>query len=630
MIYTHHTKAQSCAMNTFKRKRRKKKYEMKGKKVRPAETGEMYINMRSIFYNGVKDEKNSQKDINVKTEQKQTSHHAVYHTEIYQTFLYIQRRVYLLSAVIGDTKRPFNTCKGYLGLLLWVMNLCIHFAFDFYEAHDVFHVSWATSIGIYLVMFVMCTAFMIRHSMRWYVRLVKKLTKDVIYLPTLKKLKFIFKVTPMLLAACSVSGAAAQYGCYAYDNALTISFGNSKNHTTSNPFSTSVEVLLNILRFTSLSHIYYMMFLILLFNSIIFYTVVHSQKIFNNYIGNELKSHPPSMSFQEAVNQFSMRTKLLREASENTSVVLAVLLVATSVSFVVNAYNFLFIQRYAIYVWFAIAPLLWTVTPLIGGALVTSAYHKLKLIVIHSWVEIPEKYDEIWCRKPPTKEEISKLPQPNWRAGLENIRRRKAERERKEKEEALDKEKNQDEKNGDSLVDTENKSYHVINMELCCPSQPPVNKDNNNKYERVKSKRKSLLRFVTKQSKSSTNYSGKKEIKVTGQEQKSDDPPEQNQGNSVHDFKEGVKLSKHSEVKDKQTVKQRFGNVVRVAQTVGKFKSMPRKKFNYEKYIKFLELTLDTIGFSLGKVTITWDRVSFFIVLLLTLVGVFAENAFLK
>ena len=46
--------------------------------------------------------------------------------------------------------------------------------------------------------------------------------------------------------------------------------------------------------------------------------------------------------------------------------------------------------------------------------------------------------------------------------------------------------------------------------------------------------------------------------------------------------------------------------------------------------IKFLELTLDTIGFSLGKMTITWDRVSFFIVLLLTLVGVFAENAFLK
>lgn len=297
-----------------------------------------------------------------------------------------------------------------------------------------------------------------------------------------------------------------------------------------------------------------------------------------------------------------------------------------------NAYNFLFIQRYAIYVWFAIAPLLWTVTPLIGGALVTSAYHKLKLIVIHSWVEIPEKYDEIWCRKPPTKEEISKLPQPNWRAGLENIRRRKAERERKEKEEALVKEKNQDEKNSDCSAgpDTENKSYHVINMEPCYPSPPPLNTDNNNKSERVESKRNSLLRFVTKQSKTSTNYSKRSQIKVTRQEQKSTDPPEQNQGKSVHDFNEGVKLSKHSEVKDEQTVKNRFGNVVRVAQTVGKFKSLPRKKFNYEKYIKFLELTLDTIGFSLGKVTITWDRVSFFIVLLLTLVGVFAENAFLK
>ena len=79
----------------------------------------------------------------------------------------------------------------------------------------------------------------------------------------------------------------------------------------------------------------------------------------------------------------------------------------------------------------------------------------------------------------------------------------------------------------------------------------------------------------------------------------------------------------------------KFGQVVRIAQQVSKFtdntkKVHNRRKFNYEKYIKYLELTLDTVGFSLGKVTITWDRVSFFIVLLMTLVGVFAQNAFLK
>lgn len=34
----------------------------------------------------------------------------------------------------------------------------------------------------------------------------------------------------------------------------------------------------------------------------------------------ELKAHPPSMTFQEAVDKFAARTKLLRGASVNTTV----------------------------------------------------------------------------------------------------------------------------------------------------------------------------------------------------------------------------------------------------------------------------------------------------------------------
>ena len=41
-------------------------------------------------------------------------------------------------------------------------------------------------------------------------------------------------------------------------------------------------------------------------------------------MGKELKAHPPAMSFQQAVNRFVNRTKLLRGASENTTVSLFV------------------------------------------------------------------------------------------------------------------------------------------------------------------------------------------------------------------------------------------------------------------------------------------------------------------
>ena len=55
-----------------------------------------------------------------------------------------------------------------------------------------------------------------------------------------------------------------------------------------------------------------------------------------------------------------------------------------------------------------------------------------------------------------------------------------------------------------------------------------------------------------------------------------------------------------------------------------------RRKFNYEKYVKFLELTLESIGFCLARVTLTWDRVSFYLMLLATLVGVFGQSAVLQ
>lgn len=63
---------------------------------------------------------------------------------------------------------------------------------------------------------------------------------------------------------------------------------------------------------------------------------------------------------------------------------------ACSASFVLNAYNFLFLKRFAIYVWFAIAPLIWVVCPLTGAAWVTKTYVRYKLVVVNAWVDIPE------------------------------------------------------------------------------------------------------------------------------------------------------------------------------------------------------------------------------------------------
>ena len=82
--------------------------------------------------------------------------------------------------------------------------------------------------------------------------------------------------------ALSVSGAGGQYGCYAYDDALTVSFTSvGVNGTVIEHVPPVASVFINIARFTSLMHIYYMMFMLLNVALIIFFTLWHTQRLFN-------------------------------------------------------------------------------------------------------------------------------------------------------------------------------------------------------------------------------------------------------------------------------------------------------------------------------------------------------------
>ena len=107
----------------------------------------------------------------------------------------IQRRTYLLSAGIGDTNRVYNRFKGWIGLVIWILNMIIHFGLDFYEAVFVFEVSWATCIGVFFITLVACCYSMIKHSVPWFIKGVKKLKKDGHYPKTLRRVYLMFRVS---------------------------------------------------------------------------------------------------------------------------------------------------------------------------------------------------------------------------------------------------------------------------------------------------------------------------------------------------------------------------------------------------------------------------------------------------
>jgi len=115
----------------------------------------------------------------------------------------IQRRTYLLSAGIGDTNRVFNRFKGWIGLVAWILNVIIHFGLDFYEAVFVFEVSWATCIGVFLITLLACCYSMIKHSVPWFIKGVRKLKKDGHYPKTLRRVYLMFKVCICTLSSSS-------------------------------------------------------------------------------------------------------------------------------------------------------------------------------------------------------------------------------------------------------------------------------------------------------------------------------------------------------------------------------------------------------------------------------------------
>lgn len=66
---------------------------------------------------------------------------------------------------------------------------------------------------------------------------------------------------------------------------------------------------------------------------------------------------------------------------------LMTLVVSSTLSFALNVYNFLFVKRFAIYFWFAILPLLWIAIPLGVAAWITDTYQTFAGVVLENWAQ---------------------------------------------------------------------------------------------------------------------------------------------------------------------------------------------------------------------------------------------------
>lgn len=625
----------------------------------------------------------------------------------------IQRRTYLLSAGIGDTNKVFNRIKGWIGLIIWALNVIIHFGLDFYEAVFVFEVSWATCIGVFLVTLLACCYSMIKHSVPWFIKGVKKLKKDGHYPKTLRRVYLIFKFMPIVVVMFAMGAAMGQFGCYAYDGALKLSFSKLSNQT-GMKIPTGIDVLFNILRATSLFHIFYGFCLILVFHMSLIFMLQSSMREFNDRMGKLFRENPIQIAFPEAVNLFSARAKFVREGSQKSTVVLTTLLVACSASFVLNAYNFLFLKRFAIYVWFAIAPLIWVVCPLTGAAWVTKTYVRYKLVVVNAWVDIPEEHEleasahdylhqtnsdgrsrspspslkKKWGstikrlgQKEPVQQSTTKgkdfvgVNNPGYKGDDTNKTtvptETKRSNSRKNSEISLHfsaDEKTSKVKRGSFHGTTLSKTPEILLTDCDQVSQNVVPAQ---EFSYGKMKRSNSDSALTDVEKVNRSFLHQDVVQGSSSENVSKDVPRthvvridiegsqssESQGNQTTSVSgDAITTSSEFQTSFSTSTRSSDGEQLKVpgqeenasgtnenkdslpktnfltgmAKTFHQWRTKTKKKrkFNYEKYIIYLESILPTVGFSIGGVIITFNGIYTFIVVLSFLVGVFAQEAF--
>ena len=93
-------------------------------------------------------------------------------------------------------------------------------------------------------------------------------------------LRFCRQFMPIVVVMFAMGAAMGQFGCYWYDGALRLSFSKLSNET-GVEIPAEIDVLFNILRATSLFHIFYGFCLLLVFHLSLIVMIQSSMREFN-------------------------------------------------------------------------------------------------------------------------------------------------------------------------------------------------------------------------------------------------------------------------------------------------------------------------------------------------------------
>ena len=100
-----------------------------------------------------------------------------------------------LTAAIGDY-HSFSRPRIFalIGGLLWIFNLCMNYAFEFYEAKMTYGYTWVAVETIHFLSYLVYTFYTIQKTIPWLKEGLEEIQRKVMYKKTVEKVVYFTKV----------------------------------------------------------------------------------------------------------------------------------------------------------------------------------------------------------------------------------------------------------------------------------------------------------------------------------------------------------------------------------------------------------------------------------------------------
>lgn len=504
--------------------------------------------------------------------------------------LEVLKPLFRVAIFTGYTQENYRL-QGMVGGFVWLIMLATHGTLDFLAARQVYTYGWA-SVSLSLVLLcLLCTIFSNRITLPWLEKGVSRLEDEQRYSKTLNRFAKIFKWLPLFVLMFGLICGSGIYSCLYIDNTLDIKIDLSRK-TSDIPYF--VLIILKVMRYLACCYVMSALALFWSFTVCVMHITGYSMIEFHGEIRSQLMNKDSPITFRQAVVAFSDRARFVRKSAYSCRVTLAVLLIYSIASLAVNAFLFLYKTRMSVFAIYALLPSISAIYPMCMAAWVTKQYSWYLAVVVKAWAERPESSSEEEDEEPELSRKKTKKPtraRSLW-------------------------------KRVNTTRQVDRKTPH-----------PPVQKALSSPVpSRLVTAAELNVKELTKGRRHSGDvYLHHKKASISDVETTDDDGKPIKREPESTELSENEKTEKDhpNEEKTKRSRREVMNMVFRgAARAVGKMRHNAKKpRFNFEKYISYLQNVLSTIGFEIMGIIVTWEMVSTVIFLEVSVLSLFVQES---